>query len=261
MLLGPRIRQLRRAQGLTLQALGRETGLTHAFLSQVERGIAQPSLRTLGRITSVLGVTIASLLQLPDQEGGPRLTRLADPDSKTFSSGDGSLRMTLLTGTGNNLQAFMADGRLPPMEIASHPGEELVVSLEGRLEIGVDGTTYPLEAGDALVFDGSLPHEYRTVGHAQARFLVIVVGDRNALAGSRLERRLGVQEGSRLGTAAGAVPGSAARPPGGLDSSAPVGRQLADDDLDRRRDRHGDQRADDSEQLGPEDDARDHEEP
>lgn len=193
-LLGPRIRQLRRAQGLTLEALGRETGLTHAFLSQVERGVAQPSLRTLGRITSVLGVTIASLLQLPDQNGGPHLTRLADPDAKTFSNDDGSLRMTLLTGTGNNLQAFVADGRLPPMEIAGHAGEELVVSLEGRLEIGVDGITYPLEAGDALVFDGTLPHEYRTVGDAHARFLVVVVGDRDALARSRLEGRLRVQE-------------------------------------------------------------------
>ena len=46
--LGARVRTLRRERGLTLKGLGRLAGLSHPFLSQVERGLARPSVE-LGR--------------------------------------------------------------------------------------------------------------------------------------------------------------------------------------------------------------------
>ena len=47
---GNRIRTRRHGRGLTLKELGGECGLSHPFLSQVERGLARPSLETLTAI-------------------------------------------------------------------------------------------------------------------------------------------------------------------------------------------------------------------
>ena len=177
-LIGPRIRRLRQEQGLTLVGLGSRTGLTHAFLSQVERGLSYPSLRTLGRISSALGVSVGSLLQVPieGQAHAPQLTRAGEPSAVIFTGDSGSFTMSALTTTTSSFHALIADGHHPAARVTGHAGEELVLVIEGALEMTVDGTVYRLERGDALCFDASVPHEYHTVGDAPPRFLV-VVGD------------------------------------------------------------------------------------
>ena len=47
--LGARVRELRRERGLTLKALGSLAGLSHPFLSQLERGLARPSVGSVER--------------------------------------------------------------------------------------------------------------------------------------------------------------------------------------------------------------------
>ncbi len=59
--LGARVRQLRRERGLTLKALGGEAGLSHPFLSQLERGLARPSVGSVERIAHALGVPVTAL--------------------------------------------------------------------------------------------------------------------------------------------------------------------------------------------------------
>jgi transcriptional regulator with XRE-family HTH domain len=59
--LGARVRTLRRERGLTLKGLGRLAGLSHPFLSQVERGLARPSVGSVERIAAAMGVSVAHL--------------------------------------------------------------------------------------------------------------------------------------------------------------------------------------------------------
>src|SRR4051794_26843816 len=59
--LGARVRSLRRERGLTLKGLGRLAGLSHPFLSQVERGLARPSVGSVERIAAALDVSVAQL--------------------------------------------------------------------------------------------------------------------------------------------------------------------------------------------------------
>src|SRR5204863_1922697 len=59
--LGGRVRSLRRQRGLTLKGLGRLAGLSHPFLSQVERGLARPSVGSVERIAAALDVSVAQL--------------------------------------------------------------------------------------------------------------------------------------------------------------------------------------------------------
>ena len=59
--LGARVRALRRERGLTLKGLGKKAGLSHPFLSQVERGLARPSVGSVERIAAALDVSVARL--------------------------------------------------------------------------------------------------------------------------------------------------------------------------------------------------------
>jgi len=59
--LGPRIRELRQARGLTQQHLAAAIGTGPQYLYQVESGFRQPSLSAIERLAEVLAVPIAEL--------------------------------------------------------------------------------------------------------------------------------------------------------------------------------------------------------
>ena len=77
--LGALLRAQRRAADLTLRDLSERTNVSNAYLSQLERGLHEPSLGVLTAIASALGVPLESLLtragMLERDEGddGPRL--------------------------------------------------------------------------------------------------------------------------------------------------------------------------------------------
>ena len=60
--LGARIRELRKARGLTLVQLAAATELSHPFLSQLERGMHEPSVRVLRSVAAALDVSVETLL-------------------------------------------------------------------------------------------------------------------------------------------------------------------------------------------------------
>jgi transcriptional regulator with XRE-family HTH domain len=64
--LGGLLREERMAAGLSLRALSERTKVSNAYLSQLERGRHEPSLRVLAEITSALGVPLGELLVRAD---------------------------------------------------------------------------------------------------------------------------------------------------------------------------------------------------
>ena len=60
--LGALLREERRAAGLSQRELAERTKVSDAYLSQVERGRHEPSLRVLTAVTSTLGVSLEGLL-------------------------------------------------------------------------------------------------------------------------------------------------------------------------------------------------------
>ena len=63
---GPKIKQLRKDEGLSLNKLAETAGVSKAYLSQLENyPNKQPSAEVLLKIASALGTTIADLLDKP----------------------------------------------------------------------------------------------------------------------------------------------------------------------------------------------------
>lgn len=61
--LGALIRAQRSAAGLSLRDLAERTSISNAYLSQIERGLHEPSLTVLRAVADALGLPLASLLE------------------------------------------------------------------------------------------------------------------------------------------------------------------------------------------------------
>jgi transcriptional regulator with XRE-family HTH domain len=86
--LGPRLRAVREAKGLTLRESARRLGVSASFLSQLETGKSQPSVATLYALSRHLGVTIDQLFDDPEPTSADAV--VIGPEAVTRGAAHGS---------------------------------------------------------------------------------------------------------------------------------------------------------------------------
>jgi transcriptional regulator with XRE-family HTH domain len=173
--LGARIRALRLARGATLRRLAADAGVTESFLSQVERGVASPSIATVQRIARALGQSIAELFAADERAGS--LVR-AGERRRIVYQGLGAVDEFLTRATDGKLQVIMSTiepGGGTGDEAYTHDSdEEVVVVLEGSLDLWVGPEHYLLHAGDAVTHSSRVPHRNTNPGPGVARVLFCI---------------------------------------------------------------------------------------
>lgn len=155
--LGARLRARRKALGLTMQKVADEAGLTIGFISQIERGLASPSLSSLAAVSRVLDMDTSQLFAQPPSPGamttaGMRPVYGIDPANMTYERISSSF-------PGNVLRAVLiheAPGhRSEPIR---HEGEELFYILHGALTVEIEGQRQVLKPGDSIHFASTRVH-------------------------------------------------------------------------------------------------------
>ena len=173
--LGARIRGLRLARGATLRKLAAEAGVTESFLSQVERGVASPSIASVQRIARALGQSIAELFAADERVGS--LVRL-DDRRRVVYQGLGAVDEFLTRSPDGRLQVIMstiqAGGGTGDEPYTHDSDEEVVVVLEGSLDLWVGTEHYRLNAGDAVTHSSRIPHRNTNPGPGVARVLFCI---------------------------------------------------------------------------------------
>jgi transcriptional regulator with XRE-family HTH domain len=169
--LGARVRSLRRERGLTLKGLGRLAGLSHPFLSQVERGLAQPSVGSIERIAAALDVSVAHLWAPPRRGEAVRIVRR--DEGAVDERAEGVFRELPGDPGAPSLREWTAPSRRWPAERTHARGEVAIYVARGALEVDLDGTVEKLEEGDTLRFDGAIPHRLRRAGGTNTRALIV----------------------------------------------------------------------------------------
>ncbi len=170
--LGARIRAGRTAIGMSLSEVAEQVGVTRSFLSQVERGVVNPSVTTLRRVASVLRIPLFVLLL----EEETAINALVKKDQRgTIVWPDASLTYQLLSPDLNRkiemVYSIIEPGRSSCDEPLSHPGEECVYMIKGKSKIEVGSEVFVVEEGDALYFDCSLPHRVTNTGDITAEMV------------------------------------------------------------------------------------------
>lgn len=171
---GARLRCLRKARGISLQALSGSTGASIGYLSQVERGLSTPTLKLLASAADALGVSLAAFIGAT----GPG-TRSETPVMRAGGrSGLGLWRTgiskELVAPDGGGLSMFLV--RVAPdgssgEEDYSHAGEEAGYVLEGELDLWVEGRVWRLHPGDGFRFESRRGHRFRNPGTTPALVL------------------------------------------------------------------------------------------
>lgn len=169
--MGGKIRQKRMERGLSLKSLAKAIGKTPSFLSQVERGLAEPSITSLRDIAQALGVPIFYFL-LDDNSPSPVVRR----DQRKIMSFPGYQLTFELLSPSLNREMEVIQGRLEPggmtcQEPLSHPGEEATLVLTGQMEIQVGSDCHLLGEGDCIYYFASVPHKIVNVGTGELIFI------------------------------------------------------------------------------------------
>ena len=173
--LGARIRARRLARHETLRELAAKAAVTESFLSQVERGVASPSIASVQRIARALDTSIAELFAADDSAG--TVVRVGDR-RKIVYQGLGAVDEFLTRGTEGRLQVIFSTiqpGGGTGDEAYTHDSdEEVVVVLEGSLDLWVGPEHYRLETGDAVTHSSRVAHRNTNPGPGVARVLFCI---------------------------------------------------------------------------------------
>ncbi|SET63785.1 Cupin domain-containing protein [Pseudomonas sp. NFR09] len=169
--LGQRIRALRKRRHMTQAELALTSKLPASHISQLERGLAYPSIPTLSNIARCLGVTnqwffVSTPCALP--EDNCCVGRESLYPSIRYEDGI----VDELLSFRPNRQIEMQRLRFPPSvyrtQSAGFEGEQACHLLSGRFELWVGGRYFKLEPGDSVSFTAQGFYRYGNPGQAEA---------------------------------------------------------------------------------------------
>src|SRR3712207_851014 len=142
-----RLRELRAAQGLTLQQVAERASIDVSTLSRLEAGKRRLALDHLPALAAALGVTADELLA-----SGP----VADPRVRMEPRRFEGLTLWPLTrrAPASGLHAYRivvsAKRRRPPAELPVHEGHDWLYVLDGRLRLVLADHEHVIEPGEAV---------------------------------------------------------------------------------------------------------------
>jgi transcriptional regulator with XRE-family HTH domain len=170
---GSRLRSIRDQRGLSLRALAERCGLSINAISQIERGENSPTVASLHRLATALGVHITDFFQ----EETKQTVILVKQDQGLRSQSNGVLMESLGIGLFNQqLEPFrmsIQPGCGNMRDLISHAGEEFVHCLQGKIEYSIGDRVLVLGQGDSLLFDATQKHGYRNPTQQEAVVLIV----------------------------------------------------------------------------------------
>jgi transcriptional regulator with XRE-family HTH domain len=179
--LGLQLRHVRERASITVRELARRVGVSPSLISQVERGLATPSVGTLLLIAKEFGLEIGDLFNFRAGTGqttpGP-VQRRSSRKVIRLASGVSWERLTSAPDSEVEfLYAVYNVGSASCEEdsMMRHGGKEYGYLLSGRLGVKIGFEEYELSPGDAISFDAQVPHRLWCVGPRPAVAIWAVV--------------------------------------------------------------------------------------
>ncbi|MFF0869582.1 helix-turn-helix domain-containing protein [Nonomuraea sp. NPDC003560] len=169
------LRRTRLARGFSVRELAELTGVSKALISQIERGVANPTIEVLTRLAGALELTFAELTR----------TRLAEPEVLRRSEGlpvaVGDTTVRGLFAAADRRRFELAEGELPPLTRSArsahgHGSVEHAYVVSGEVTVESDTWSVRLGEGDAVRFGAEVDHVYAT-GERGCRMLTLISYD------------------------------------------------------------------------------------
>ncbi len=179
--IGERIKRLRLKKSMGLVELGKHTGLSASFLSQLETGRVVPTLRNLARIAMVFSKDLAyffesepnSIFRVHRRKDRVRLPQTGVDQPSYFFESLGY--MVPDRHMDPYFAEFVPTAQGQESKAHVHPGYEFLYVLEGDLGLQHGENQTTLGPGDAVYFDSSTAHSYHCAGPKPASALIVTM--------------------------------------------------------------------------------------
>lgn len=175
--IGGRIRELRKAQGRTLQDVAGAVGISVSYLSQIERDVSRLPIAVLKRIADELGVHMNWFFHAGGE--GPA-------DERDVIVRAGNRRNLTFTGLGIT-EELLSPNLSGPLELListihpgadsefyAHDGAEAGLVVQGTLALWVGDREFTLQVGDSFAFDSTVPHRCANRGSEPVKVFWVI---------------------------------------------------------------------------------------
>ena len=178
--IGERIKRLRAQHSMGLAELGRRTGLSTGFLSQLQTGRVVPTLRNLALVAMVFSKDLSyffetepqTFLRIHRKSKRVRLPQTGVDDPTYYFE---SLGYMVPDRPVDPYYAEFLPTRKVDVRPHVHSGYEFLYLLEGELEIRHADKAHVLGPGDGVYFDASTTHSYRCLSKTSAISVIVTM--------------------------------------------------------------------------------------
>jgi transcriptional regulator with XRE-family HTH domain len=179
---GRRLNELRKGAKLSILELAARAGVSSGMISQVERGMTNPSIKTLEKLHIALSVPLTALLE---DEPPPLAADAVDVTDIVRRSNDRPFLRVGKQGMTKEILSPRGDHHLEMMLIHLPPGassDEVLIGegekagwvMSGSIALIVENRTTELSEGDSFQFSSSYRHSIRNTGSVEAQVLWIM---------------------------------------------------------------------------------------
>lgn len=173
-LLPARLKEARRAQGLSLDAVAKLSGVSRSMVSQIERGESSPTIATLWNLTRALQVDFAGLL---DDSPSDQIELLRNADVPSIENRGAGCTIRILSapedaGRHEVYELRFAEGGVLDSAPHRRGAREHLTVIDGKLRVTSGGATEKIGQGDTARYSADVAHRIEADRPARA-FLVV----------------------------------------------------------------------------------------
>ncbi len=174
--IGEKLKTYRLASQMTLKQLANKAGCTDAYLSQLERGLANPSIMMLKKIASALGIQVVHFFLDHERREDEVVLKEGDRVDLKFKEGEAKIQMLVRGIESKRMQPFYTT--IEPgggsKGAYSHIGEEFGIVLRGELELNLSGKIHRVKKNESFYFSSQEPHSWSNPGRQDTAVIWVV---------------------------------------------------------------------------------------
>jgi transcriptional regulator with XRE-family HTH domain len=170
---GERLRNVRKAKGVSQRELAKRVGVTNSTISLIEQNRVSPSVASLKKVLDGIPMTLSDFftMDVEPNEDHYFYLREQQPDI-----GQGNLNYFLIGADHQNrnitlLREVYEPGSDTGEDMISHEGEECGIVIEGEVEVTVGDIVKILSEGEGYYFSTNKPHRFRNLTDNQATII------------------------------------------------------------------------------------------
>lgn len=174
---GSDVRKLRKRRMMTITQLAARLDRSIGFISQIERGLSQPSIEDLRTIAQVFDVPISFFFGNDTVPGTAEAQHVVRADKRReLGNSEGALFEQLLSpDLGGSFETLLSEFK-PGAELSDYQQrdtEEAGYVVSGVFELNINGYWHVLHTGDSFRFAGE-PYRWRNTGKVSAVLVWII---------------------------------------------------------------------------------------